>query len=636
MFRLRTVVAAASVILIPLLCQGKEQSWVEVRSPNFIVVSNAGEKQARKSAVQMEEIRSVFRQSLKVASSHPSPVITVLAVKDENSMRELLPEYWVKGHSHPSGIFGGYMNQFCAAVQLDAPGASPYATFYHEYYHTITVPYFPGMPVWLAEGLAEFYGHTEIDEHSVGMGQADPGLLQELRTNALIPLNVLFQVDHNSPYYNETNKTSIFYAESWALTHYLMIGDRGVHRPLFTAYLDALNRTTNQEEAAATAFGDLKKLQSDLQSYIARASFLYMKIPMSTTVPDDQLKIRQLSAAEEEAYRGEFAVVRGRSDDAIPILQEALRLDSNLALAHEFLGMAQFVHGQRDMALESVSQAITLDSKNYFTHYLRAYLTASVNKTPSGEQVEDDLRQSIALKPDFAPPYSFLAVYLTMRGQNLEETLRLAQKAVSLEPGDSNAQLSLAQVYGRMEKYDDANTAVARAISWARDPAAKANAEGYKSYLERKHEYESHSSAEVPTLKARSQASPANDPKSDDTMMIRSARIEMEFSTIGGYPIDLKPYMQSLAEALRHKLSSRVDLTVGKELVITLEFAVMNDGMVSGLKVASSSGNAKVDQTTQDGLNAATPLPIPPKELKGRPVRFRLEVSYIPNSADND
>src|SRR5580693_10636462 len=119
----------------------KHETWFEARSPNFIVVSNAGEKQARKTAIRFEQIRAVFRQSMTVASTHPSPLITILAVKDEDSMRALLPEYWAKGHAHPAGIFVENLDQYFALIQLDAPGSNPYNTIYHEYYHSLTLPY---------------------------------------------------------------------------------------------------------------------------------------------------------------------------------------------------------------------------------------------------------------------------------------------------------------------------------------------------------------------------------------------------------------------------------------------------------------------------------------------------------------
>src|SRR5271154_2125286 len=98
---LRVVAAAVAVLLVSSISEAKHETWIEVRSANFVVVSNAGEKQVRKAALQFEEIRAVFRKSLVVAKDYPSPFVTVIAAKDENTMRELLPEYWAKGHAHP-------------------------------------------------------------------------------------------------------------------------------------------------------------------------------------------------------------------------------------------------------------------------------------------------------------------------------------------------------------------------------------------------------------------------------------------------------------------------------------------------------------------------------------------------------
>jgi tetratricopeptide (TPR) repeat protein len=486
MARQLNLTALALLLCLALPSFGaKHENWVEVRSPNFVVVSDAGEKQARKTALQFEQIREVFRTSLAVASNHPSPVITILALKDEQSMKELLPDYWTKGHSHPSGLFIYRMNIYFAAVQLDEQSENAFETFYHEYYHSVTMPYFPNLPVWLAEGLAEFYGHTQIDERSVGMGRPDGILLAELKSQSLIPLNVLFKVDQSSPYYNEANKTSIFYAESWALTHYLMIGDRAAHRPKLLAYLKATDEGKPSDQAAAEAFGDLKKLQSDLTNYISNAAFYYMKVAAVPKVSDADLKARPISEAEADAYRGGFAAIRGRSQEAKDTLAEALNNDQNCALAHEYLGIAEFFDGQHEKAIESLSKAISVDPKNSFTRYLRAELsTIGGGMMAAGTQSEDDLRQAIAISPDFAAPYSLLAVYMAAHDENLPEALNFAQKAVSFEPGNSNYQLALAQVLARMEKYDGAKLAASRAQAWARRPQEQANAQSFLHYLQ--------------------------------------------------------------------------------------------------------------------------------------------------------
>src|SRR5271155_550693 len=442
----------------------KHETWVEVHSPNFIVVSNAGEKQARKTAAQFEQIRELFRSSLAAAGGHATPVITILAVKDDKTLSELLPEYWVKGHVHPAGWFAYRMGQFYIAVNLEAGGTNPYETVYHEYYHSLTMPYFSNLPVWLAEGLADFFGNSEISGSTATMGRADPNLIAELRDKKLIPLDVLFKVDHSSPYYNEQNKTSLFYAESWALTHYLFIGDNQAHRAALVAYANALGHGKSAEEAATIAFGDLNKLQTALEKYVGKSAFNYFQTKAPAELPPADLPARTLSDAEIGAYRGGFFAIRGSLADAMRMLDESVQLDPKLALGYENLALAQLFKGQRQEALGSVTKAIELEPKNGLTHYVRAYVSINGGASmPDDAQIEADLRQSIALSPDPAAPYGLLSWYFASRGENLPEALTLAQKANALEPGNITYELDIAQVLLRMHRYDEAQALAFRA-----------------------------------------------------------------------------------------------------------------------------------------------------------------------------
>lgn len=487
-FPFAAALTAALAVALSLALAGpaladKHENWVEARSPNFIVVCDAGEKKARKTAVQFEQIRAVFREALPIASAHPSPVITILAVKDANSMRKLVPEDWVKGHAHHSGWFAFAMDQYYAAVELDASGDNPYETLYHEYYHSLTVPYVPYLPPWLAEGLAEFFGHTEVQGNEILMGEPDRNRLAQLSEVQMIPLGVLFKVDHNSPYYNEENKTSIFYSESWALTHYLFFHDRQTHTHSIDDYLSALGQGVPEEQAATKAFGDLKKLQATLGTYVSGGLLYSMRGPAPAKIADSDIQIRPLSQAEADAYSGGLMAARGRSGDAIPLLKTAIQEDPKLPLAYENLALAEFLAGDHDRATSAASQAIALGSKMPLAHYLRAYASYRGNLGAENPQVEADLRQAIAADPNFAPPYALLASYLANRGQKLDEALALAEKAASLQPGSTGSQLAVAQVLARMERYDDAQVIALRARQSAPNPQQQQEADRFLQYL---------------------------------------------------------------------------------------------------------------------------------------------------------
>jgi tetratricopeptide (TPR) repeat protein len=482
-------ILSSSPLATPLV-GAKHETWFAARSPNFIVVCNAGEKQARKTAIRFEQIRAVFRRELELASKHQSPVITILAVKDEDSMKTLLPEYWVKGHAHPAGIFLDNMSQYFAAIQLDAPGSNPYNTIYHEYFHSLTAPYYPNLPVWVSEGLAEFYGNTQIGDSEVGMGRPDPDLIGELKQGGLMPLDVLFKVDHNSPYYNEQNKISVFYAESWALTHYLMVGDKTAHRASLQAYVNAMTKGATEEQAAAQAFGDLKKLQVALFLYIGNSAFYYIKAPPPPEIAAADLQVHELSEAEVDAYRGGFAAVRGNTQEAIPILEQAVKLDPKLALGYQYLGFAEFQNKKHAEALADFTRAIELNPKNALTRFLRAYLDSRQGgAVGNDEQMEADLRAAIAVSPEFAPPYGVLAVYLSNQGQNFPEALQLAQKAQALEPGSTIYQIDLAQVLARMNRYKEARTIAMHARANAANPMERAEAEHFLAFLDQVSRY---------------------------------------------------------------------------------------------------------------------------------------------------
>jgi hypothetical protein len=84
---------------------------------------------------------------------------------------------------------------------------------------------FPPQPLWFEEGTAEFYGSFRATDREARIGLPVEDHIARLRESKMIPLERLFAVDSDSPEYSADERRGVFYAESWALVHYLLRGN---------------------------------------------------------------------------------------------------------------------------------------------------------------------------------------------------------------------------------------------------------------------------------------------------------------------------------------------------------------------------------------------------------------------------
>ena len=472
--RLRNILSALLLFaVLPAPAREKPNVWVRVRSPHFTVISNADAKQARHVAGQLERMRNVFHQALAGKPADPALPIIVLAARDEKTFRTLVPAAWlVKGQLQRVGMFIRAPEKNYVLLRLDAEGENPFASIYHEYTHTLMHRTDAAVPLWLDEGTADFYAHSKISPSDAELGLPSVDYVLLLRRTALLPLATLFAVEYSSPYYNEESKGSIFYAESWALTHLLMVRGFGQHPSPIQNFLTLLASNVEPMEAARRTFGDLTKLQKDLGNYVQQADFHFVRLKAATIVDENTFSAEVLAPAEALAVQGDFMVVNSRFDDARAVLRVALHDDPQNAGAATAMGYLELRENHFEEARRWFSQAVQLDARS--TYALYYYATMLMESSKGGrppDEVEKSLRTAIQIDPTFAPASSALATFYAQRGENLEEAERLGARAVELEPSIVAFRLNLAFVLLRMERPDDAIHVLESALKIAKTPA---------------------------------------------------------------------------------------------------------------------------------------------------------------------
>jgi tetratricopeptide (TPR) repeat protein len=462
-------------------CMAKEETWYEVKSPNFTIISNASIRQARRVATSLEQFRAVFQSTLTTLRVDPGFPLTVFAVRDQLSLKALLPEdRKEKGATQPTGIFLPYEGKNIVVLRTDIRSDDRYRVIYHEYVHMAMNLNFQSLPLWLVEGLAELYSYATIKDGASGLGLASRKLVETLKAS-MIPLPTLMAVTRSSPYYRQQDKSKVFYAQSWALTHYLALGDKGAHAKQLIEFLGLIKRDVSEQEAAARSFGDLNALQQNLEKYIRSDIFYFYRVEKRLSVKESQYSARTLSSAEALALRGELLVRTNRLDDAKTLLERALQLDPRSAVANEGMGLLFLRLGNLKRSQNYFSAAANLDSKSFLAQYYAAKLSYTIDKDYSA--AENYLHKALAINPKYAPAYHMLSRILLLQGSEPSEALELAREAANLEPAEPGHRINEGQILLVMARYDEARRLAERLLARARNETEYRQAESLLSIV---------------------------------------------------------------------------------------------------------------------------------------------------------
>jgi hypothetical protein len=185
------------------------ETWVKVTSPHFTVISNGSEKQARQTALGFEQIHAIFAMALPGLRTDSGAETIVIAAKDESTLKDLLSPAEKKRADNIGGEFRKGWEKDYVLVRLDISDENRNVV-YHEYVHKLLALNFTRIPVWLDEGLAEFFGNTQWNSSGVFIGAPSPRI-SLLRARTPYPLQTVLSVGRNSPYYRDEDKAGLFF-----------------------------------------------------------------------------------------------------------------------------------------------------------------------------------------------------------------------------------------------------------------------------------------------------------------------------------------------------------------------------------------------------------------------------------------
>jgi tetratricopeptide (TPR) repeat protein len=335
--------------------QAADGQWFMASTGNAVVIGHNSTAAVRLIA-DLAAAQAIMQQVAAIDLRLP---VRAFATKDEKQLRELVPQYWERRGVRPHGASYAGPHAAFIAIRTDIPAGRQLPLLLHEYTHLLTAAHVPEAPAWLDEGLSEFWSTLAFDGSQAIVGRPPAQYLKPLRTRTWLPLSQVRQWQRGKLSANQ-DEVEMFYAQSWALVHYLLLG-KDVSVP--TRFAPVIPEWTPEFEGAVRAYSTQEK-------------FREVQIP-STKANLVPAAARPVSEARVLAESANMLVFGERPAAALPLVRRALSLTPGEPLALEVMGTYYFLHNQPDQAREWLSQALAAEPASYSAALYLALLPAS-------------------------------------------------------------------------------------------------------------------------------------------------------------------------------------------------------------------------------------------------------------------
>jgi tetratricopeptide (TPR) repeat protein len=442
----------------PFSVSAGKETWIKATSSNFTLVGNADEKRIRKVGAELEKFREAVSRLSGIWQRRFTPPVTVFVFKNDETYEPFKPLLHGKT-IEVSGYLQTNNDSAYITLTTDQRRQNPEAVIFHEYVHFLTGGGQRSLPTWLSEGLAEYFSTFAVGGggRQIVIGRAITAHLQRLRETDWIPMQTLLAIGQDSAYYQELNKKSVFYAQSWALTHYLMTGD-ATRQSQFRQFLNAVAGGISAETALKQFFETSPdKLDAEVREYVRRNALSSQIISLDRKIEaDETVTVTALSDAELKAHLGDLLWHIERTESGEFALERALAIDAHQPLALSSLGMLRIKQKRFAEARQLLQQAIQTGEASFLTFYSHALACQQEHADTEGfvssfpaetvSEMRVSLNRARELMPNFADAYKTLAFIHLAQRENADEALALIHRARELAPEREDFAYTQAQI----------------------------------------------------------------------------------------------------------------------------------------------------------------------------------------------
>lgn len=464
-----------SVLLMLSASVTAHADWMVASTDHFVVYGETSERNLRRFAEQLERFDGAMSIVTDTPRTKPtrSARVTVYVTGSESELRRL----YAQGGQDARNIGGFYIPRLEGSVAFvprllaarNGDSELDFSTIVllHEYAHHFTFAngrFTP--PRWFGEGAAEFFASAGFAaDGSVTLGRPANHRAAELLDAPDVTVIDLVDPAHYEKRRGKDRGQDAYYGRAWLLYHFLTF--EPARKGQLAAYIDALVAGRSSRDAAEAAFGDLTKLDKELDSYMTRRSLQTLTIKGSA-LPTGDIEIRTLRPGEAAIMPVVMRSKRGveAAKVAADILSEARAIAARFptdAVVLAALAEAERDAGNDDAAIAAADAALAIDPKNIDAHLQKGYsLFAKAERSRDEAAMRTARRAFVALnKVENDHPVPLFYFYLSYARSGVPPTpnaVAALEQAVEIAPYAHEAVLALAHRRLVEGRYADART----------------------------------------------------------------------------------------------------------------------------------------------------------------------------------
>lgn len=440
--RMEWLLRRAWLFLVALLAVAPAHAgWQMAESPHFRLFQKGSAKDAAEQVRQLEEFHALLvTLTAAGAQANARPRLDLFIVED---LAEALP-----GVAVSPGIRGFYRTTpggiaVFARADSTAKGAGTQDVLFHEYtHHFLVADWAHAYPAWYVEGLAEYFGTARFYPRRIDYGRVDQARLAWLLKGRWLPPEELLRWRGEN---RDSARTSMLYAQSWLLTHWLLRTPGGPER--LSAYLSALTRGVEPVQAfRAHIDPEPETLNSRLAAYFSDPQWAkFTRIRRDGPLAVD-VKVTALPASAERLLLPKVVIQQGMDQATGQKLLEAIRAEAAPGdpWAMRALALAEMRHGDAGAALAMINGL--LEAAPADAELLRWRGEARLRSDGNLEAARGDFRAAFAAEPG---DWRAMVAYVRTYPPNALDghALAVLEKGWTLAPQVKETAVMLAQAW---------------------------------------------------------------------------------------------------------------------------------------------------------------------------------------------